>query len=75
MVETHGRMMMTRQIAEPMLLYCWTAIADDGPALNQHRVNVSCFLEWTLMIQQARYADTMLVNCWASVADGGPAFN
>ena len=33
----------TRDI-EPMLVQCWASVVDDGPALNQHWVNVSCLL-------------------------------
>ena len=27
-----------------MLVSCWTSVADGGPQLDQHRVNVSCLL-------------------------------
>ena len=27
---------------KPMLVYCWASVADAGPALNQHRLNVLC---------------------------------
>ena len=27
---------------EPMLVHCWPSVVDGGPALNQHRVTVSC---------------------------------
>ena len=26
-----------------MLVKCWASVVDDGPKLNQHRVNISCF--------------------------------
>ena len=28
-----------------MLVLCWASVADGGPELDQHRVNVSCLLE------------------------------
>ena len=36
---------------DPMLVYCWANVADAGPTLNQHWVDVSCTAEqraWTL---------------------------
>ena len=33
----------TREV-HPMLLECWPSVADDGPAFQQHCVNVSCWL-------------------------------
>ena len=32
------------QDIHPMLVRCWASVVDGGPALNQHWVNVSCFL-------------------------------
>ena len=31
--------------AEPMLVYCWASVADSGPALNQHWLNVLMYIE------------------------------
>ena len=28
----------------PMMVQCWASVADGGPALNQHWVNVPCLL-------------------------------
>ena len=33
----------TRSV-EPVLVLCWTSVADSGPELDQHWVNVSCLL-------------------------------
>ena len=33
----------TRDV-EPVLVLCWASVADGGPELDQHWVNVSCLL-------------------------------
>ena len=38
-----GPSQQTRYI-EPMLVYCWADVADDGPTLNEHWFNVTCLL-------------------------------
>ena len=35
----------TRNV-DPMLIYCWASIADDGSILNLHWVEKSCLLGW-----------------------------
>ena len=30
--------------AEPMSIYCWPRVGDDGPTLNQHWFSMSCLL-------------------------------
>ena len=30
---------------DPMLIYCWVAVCDAGPTLNQHQVNIPCLLD------------------------------
>ena len=32
------------QGAEPMLIYCWASVADAGPTVNQHWLNIPCLL-------------------------------
>ena len=29
---------------QPMLAQCWSSVADDGPTLRQHWLNISCLL-------------------------------
>ena len=38
-----GDLQQTRYV-EPMLFYCWAGVADNGPTLKQHWLNVSCLL-------------------------------
>ena len=37
---------LTRQKRDinPVLVYCWVSVADDGSILNRHRINDSCLL-------------------------------
>ena len=38
-----GDLQQTRYV-EPMSFYCWASVADNGPTLKQHWLNVSCLL-------------------------------
>ena len=67
-----------------MLFYCWASVADNGPTLKQHWLNVSCLLGHNIKIikhdifwgfsLQTRYIDPMLFECWSTVRDVGPTF-
>ena len=39
----------TRDV-EPVFIYCWANVADDGPALNQSWPNCSCLLGLPLLL-------------------------
>ena len=63
----------TRYI-EPGLGYCWVDVADGGPTLTQHWVNVSCLLGGLVSLEAYCWprlqadTDPMSIKCWASVA-------
>ena len=64
---------LTRYIIQ-MPCYCWVDVADGGPTVTQHWVNVLCLLVGLVLL--AAYCwprlqddhDPMSVKCWASVA-------
>ena len=64
--------------ADPMLVYCWPAVCDVGPALSQHWVSVSFSLDipvnfaLCLPCQQTRDIDSILYQCLSIVYNAGP---
>ena len=53
--------------AEPMLIYCWPRVGDDGPTLNQLWFSVSCLLE-QLCKEKNQYLLTCKVNRYCLLA-------
>ena len=45
-ISDHGDDVTTQQTRgiKPVLILCWASVADGGPELDQHWVNVSCLL-------------------------------
>ena len=39
---SHSQISHQTRYTDPMLVQCWASVADDGPALNQQWVSVSC---------------------------------
>ena len=49
-----------------MLFQCWASVADDGPTLKQHRVNVP-YLRNYINTQQTQHVQTNVVQRWTNV--------
>ena len=49
---------------DPMLFYCWSSVADAGPALKQHWINISCL--WAVMhtMRWNKYRQTLQTVAW-----------
>ena len=45
-----------------MLVQCWAIVEDDGPTLNQHRVNVPCLLGLPVEIMLTIIGDFNLLH-------------
>ena len=54
---------------DPMLVQCWTSVADDSPTLNQHCVSVLCWLGLQKHTRQAS------AQCWHIIYHFGIALN
>ena len=39
-----GNQIQQTRAVDPMLFECWASLADGGPTLKQHKVNVSCLM-------------------------------
>ena len=55
----------------PMLVQCWSSVADGGPAMRQHWANVSCFLVYKAGWRQttdkiSKYVDLSVI--WENTA-------
>ena len=59
---------------KPMLVQCWACVVDDGPTLDQHRVN-------TRVIRHLNTSQTnirrhpILCQCWSTVYGACPPFH
>ena len=51
---------------EPMLFYCWASVADNGPTLKRHWLNVSCLLGHNIITFLPGKQDT-LTQCFLNV--------
>ena len=43
--------------AKPVLFECWATVADGGPTLKQHWLNVSCLLDTRLFLSCTFFMD------------------
>ena len=63
-----GKVSQQTRDVDPMLVYFWASVADGGPKIDQHWVNVSCLL--ASIPAKRKIVEPKLIYCWSSGVDG-----